>query len=160
MTSIISMLAATDFSVDGNNAVRRAALLAHEPGARQRILHVLNTAGAKPLGTWRSPTLNIDLRADQASGLLPRETGLHVFHAIECRREAVPRYADVPGHIVQQTRLLEEGATSARKPEADPIITGIRDGVFREGQVTPTSRTGHHGQQRVLDPRARPGRLR
>lgn len=35
-----SILAATDFSIDGNNAVRRAALLAHEHGARLTLVHV------------------------------------------------------------------------------------------------------------------------
>ena len=35
MTPFTSILAATDFSIDGNNAVRRAALLAHEHGGAQ-----------------------------------------------------------------------------------------------------------------------------
>ena len=67
MTSFKSILAATDFSVDGNNAVRRAALLAHEHGARLHILHVLNAAGCKPLRDWFSPTLDFDLKAAQAA---------------------------------------------------------------------------------------------
>ena len=70
MTSFISILAATDFSVDGNNAVRRAALLAHEHGARLHILHVLNPAGGKPLRDWFSPTLDLDLKAAQARDAL------------------------------------------------------------------------------------------
>ena len=65
MTSFKSILAATDFSVDGNNTVRRAALLAHEHGP-PRILHVLNAAGCKPLRDWFSPTLDFDLKAAQA----------------------------------------------------------------------------------------------
>ena len=72
MTSFISILAATDFSVDGNNAVRRAALLAHEHGARLHILHVLNPAGCKPLRDWFSPTLDLDLKAAQARDALRR----------------------------------------------------------------------------------------
>lgn len=216
MTSINSILAATDFSVDGNNAVRRAALLAHELGARLRILRVLNTAGCKTLGNWLSPSLNIDLKAAQArdtlrrlageistahdltasvevavgdpfatlmraaeavdlvvlgrrgqgrlkgwlegrtvdrmlricrrpvlvvqtpahgpyrrvlvpidftttsdaairvADQLRRETGLHVFHAIESHREAVLRDADVPEHVIRESRLMEEGAIDAR----------------------------------------------
>ena len=214
MTSLTSILAATDFSVDGNNAVRRAALLAHEHGARLRILHVLNAAGCKPLRDWFSPTLNFDLKATQArdalrrlaveisgaydltasievivgdpfetlmqasehvdlvvlgrrghgrfKGLLVgrtldrmlricrrpvlvvktpvqatyrhvlvpidftassdaairfadrmrREEGMHVFHAINSKREAVLR--GVPGHVIRETRLMEEGAINAR----------------------------------------------
>lgn len=216
MTSLTSILAATDFSVDGNNAVRRAALLAHEHGARLRILHVLNAAGCKPLRDWFSPTLDFDLKAAQArealrrlaveisgaydltasvevivgdtfetlmqasehvdlvvlgrrgrgrfNGLLVgrtvdrmlricrrpvlvvktsvqgtyrrvlvpidftassdaairvaarmrREEGMHVFHAINSKREAVLRDADVPEHVIRESRLMEEGAINAR----------------------------------------------
>ena len=72
MTSFTSLLVATDFSVDGNNAVRRAALLAHQHGARLHILHVLNAAGCKPLRDWFSPTLDLDLKAAQARDALRR----------------------------------------------------------------------------------------
>lgn len=72
MTSFKSLLAATDFSVDGNNAVRRAALLAHEHGARLHILHVVKSAGCKPLRDWFYPSLDVDLRTAQARGALQR----------------------------------------------------------------------------------------
>lgn len=216
MTSLKSILAATDFSVDGNNAVRRAALLAHEQGARLHVLHVLSAAGCKPLRDWFSPTLDFDLKAAQArdalrrlaveisgaydltasvevivggtfetlmrasahvdlvvvgrrghgrfNGLLVGRTvdrmlrtggrpvlvvktpvqgtyrrvlvpidftassdaairvadrmrgaeGMHVFHAINSRREAVLHDADVPEHVIRETRLMEEGAVNAR----------------------------------------------
>jgi nucleotide-binding universal stress UspA family protein len=70
MTPYNSILAATDFSVDGNNAVRRAALLAHEHGARLHILHVLKATGCRPLREWFSPTIDIDLKAAQARAAL------------------------------------------------------------------------------------------
>lgn len=66
MTSLTSILVATDFSIDGNNAVRRAALLAHEHGARLKLVHVLDPAGCKPLRDWFSPSIDIDLKAAQA----------------------------------------------------------------------------------------------
>jgi len=72
MNPFTSILAATDFSVDGNNAVRRAALLAHEHGTRLHILHVVNDAGCKPLREWFSPTIDIDLKAAQARAALRR----------------------------------------------------------------------------------------
>jgi len=72
MTPFTSILAATDFSVDGNNAVRRAALLAHAQGARLHILHVLKAAGCRPLREWFSPTIDIDLKAAQARAALRR----------------------------------------------------------------------------------------
>lgn len=216
MTSFTSLLVATDFSVDGNNAVRRAALLAHEHGAQLRILHIVKAAGCKPLRDWLHPTIDIDLRTAQAraalqrvaveiagahdvtpkievlvgdpfeallrasdradlvvlgrrgrrrfSGLLVgrttdrllrtcrrpmlvvripveqpyrrvlvpidfsassdaairvaarirREAVLQVFHAINSQRDAVLREADVPEHIIRETRLMEEAGTNAR----------------------------------------------
>ncbi|MED5619648.1 universal stress protein [Ideonella sp. BN130291] len=72
MTTFNSLLAATDFSADGNNAVRRAALLAHEHGARLHILHVLPADGCKPLRDWFSPTTDIDLKGAQARAALHR----------------------------------------------------------------------------------------
>ena len=216
MTSFTSLLAATDFSVDGNNAVRRAALLAHAHGARLHILHALDAAGCKPLRDWFSPTFDFDLKAAQAhdalrrlaveisgayhlaasvevivgdpfevlmqaseqvdlvvlgrrghgrfKGLLVGKTvdrmlricrrpvlvvrtsvhgtyrrvlvpidftassdaaihvadrmrraeGMHLFHAINSKRDAVLRDADVPEHVIRETRLMEEGAVNAR----------------------------------------------
>lgn len=216
MTSFTALLVATDFSVDGNNAVRRAALLAHEHGTRLHILHVVKAAGCKPLRDWFYPTIDIDLRTAQARGALRRvaveiagaydvtptievlvgdpfetlqrasdradlvvlgrrgrgrfsgllvgrtadrllrtcrrpvlvvrnpveqpyrrvlvpidfsassdaaiqvaaqmrrDAILQVFHAINSQREAVLRDADVPEHIIRETRLMEEAGTNAR----------------------------------------------
>lgn len=216
MTSFKSLLVATDFSIDGNNAVRRAALLAHERGARLHILHVVKAAGCKALRDWFSPTLDVDLRTAQARGALQRvaveitgaydvtpaievlvgdpcetllraseradlvvlgrrgrgrissllvggtadrllrtcrrpvlvvrtpveqsyrrvfvpidfsvssdaairvaaqmrrEAGMQVFHAINSHRDAVLRDADVPEHIIRETRLMEEAGINAR----------------------------------------------
>lgn len=72
MKSFNSMVVATDFSIDGNNAVRRAALLAHEHGARLKLVHVLDPAGCKPLRDWSSPRIDIDLKAAQARESLRR----------------------------------------------------------------------------------------
>jgi len=72
MTPFTSILVATDFSIDGNNAVRRAALLAHEHGARLQLVHVLDPAGCKPLRDWFSPSIDIDLKAAQARESLRR----------------------------------------------------------------------------------------
>lgn len=72
MASFTSLLVTTDFSVDGNNAVRRAALLAHEHGARLHLLHVLKAAGCKALCNWVSPTTDINLKVAQARSALRR----------------------------------------------------------------------------------------
>lgn len=55
MRSIHSILVATDLSVDASHAVRRAALLAYAHGSRLHILHVIDTAGFKPLGPGSLP---------------------------------------------------------------------------------------------------------
>ena len=49
MMPIATILAATDFSPDGNNAVWRAALLTRQIDARLTLMHVVDTAGFKPL---------------------------------------------------------------------------------------------------------------
>ena len=72
MTQFRSILVATDFSVDGNNAVRRAALLAREHDARLSLLHVVKPAGCKPLREWFSPSIDIDLKSAQARTTLRR----------------------------------------------------------------------------------------
>lgn len=72
MTAFTSILAATDFSIDGNNAVRRAALLAHEHDAHLKLVHVLDPNGCKPLRDWFSPSIDIDLKAAQARQTLGR----------------------------------------------------------------------------------------
>ena len=72
MTSFNAILAATDFSADGNNAVRRAALLAHLHGAQLHILHVLKDAGCRPLREWFTPVVDIDLKAALARAALRR----------------------------------------------------------------------------------------
>jgi len=61
MTRFTSILVAPDFSIDGNNAVRRAALLAHEHGARLKLVHVLDPAGCQSLRDWFSASVDIDL---------------------------------------------------------------------------------------------------
>ena len=216
MNKFTTVLAATDFSADGNNAVRRAAMLAHEHGARLHIVHVLGTTGFAPLRDWLTPPAAIELQAAQArsalrrlaveisgswdlspslevvagdpfatllqksertdlvvlgrrgqgrlGGLLAgttvdrllrscrrpilvvrtpveqpyrrvlvpvdfsassdaalrvatrirREIDLHLFHAIQSRREAVLRESYVPEHVIRRTRRLEEAGIHAR----------------------------------------------
>ena len=71
MTPFTSILAATDFSVDGATpcAVRRCW---HAHGARLKLLHVLDPAGCKPLREWFSPSIDIELKAAQARESLRR----------------------------------------------------------------------------------------
>lgn len=72
MNSLRSILAATDFSVDGNNAVHRAALLARQHGARLSILHVVTPAGSNPWRGWLWRSIDIDHESAQARATLRR----------------------------------------------------------------------------------------
>lgn len=73
MISFTSLLVATDLSVDGHRAVRRAALLAHAHGARLHILHVLPGAGWRSLRGWCWPAGD---REPQASQVLQARAAL------------------------------------------------------------------------------------
>ena len=57
MNSFDTILVYTDLSAAGNNAVRRAALLAREHDARLSILHVIGRNGAQDAGNDRSRTI-------------------------------------------------------------------------------------------------------
>ncbi len=82
MTPFKSILAATDFSADGQYAVRRAALLAHEHGARLHILHVLEVTRCRRLREWFTPTMHVDQKAAQARAAL-RRTAVELLRAYD-----------------------------------------------------------------------------
>ncbi len=113
MTQFRSILVATDFSVDGNNAVRRAALLAREHGARLSLLHVVKPAGCKPLREWFSPSIDIDLKSAQA------QTTLHRFAA-----EIAGRH-DVVANIELRVGDALEAMLRASE-RADLVVLGQR----------------------------------
>lgn len=50
----------------------------------------------------------------QVAARLRQEADLHVLHALDWRREAVLRDADVPECVIRETRLREEAGTRAR----------------------------------------------
>lgn len=70
MTNFASLLVATDLSVSASNAVRRAALIAQEHGARLHILHVLGRTGGSPFRHWSSPKFKLQNEAAHALGVL------------------------------------------------------------------------------------------
>ena len=67
MAPIRFILAATDFSPEGNNAVWRAAAMARQSGARMGIVHVVDPAGYQPLRDWMMPCYPLDQK--EARGL-------------------------------------------------------------------------------------------
>jgi len=121
MNPFTSILAATDFSVDGNNAVRRAALLAHEHGARLHILHVLKADGCKPLREWfSSPTIDIDLKGAQARDAL-RRVAVEISGAY-----------DVTATVAVEVGEPHEALMKASE-RADLVVLGQRDRSRLEG---------------------------
>ena len=52
--------------------------------------------------------------AIQVASRIRREAGMHLLHTIDSPREAVLRDADVPDHVIRQTRLREEAGARAR----------------------------------------------
>ncbi len=113
MKMFTSILAATDFSIDGNNAVRRAARLAHEHRARLKLVHVLDPAGCKPLRDWFSPSTDVDLKAALARDALRR-------FAVEI----AGRY-DVTANIEVMVGPLLETLMQASEP-AELLVLGRR----------------------------------
>lgn len=72
MTTISSVLVATELSADGINTVRRAALLAQERGASLHLLHTLQAPGSKPPRSWFRPTIDMGINAALARRALQR----------------------------------------------------------------------------------------
>lgn len=113
MNSLRSILAATDFSADGNNAVHRAALLARQHNARLNILHVVTSAGSNHWRGWFRWSIDIDLEAAQARATLRR------FAAqITNRHDVVPKV---------EVRVGDSDAELLRASESvDLLVLGQR----------------------------------
>jgi nucleotide-binding universal stress UspA family protein len=71
MTSIRSILVATDFSFDAHRAAQRAALLSNEHSAGLKLLHVLSAPLVKALQLRLRASANVeqDLLAEARRGL-------------------------------------------------------------------------------------------
>ena len=67
-----SILVATDFPPDTDNATRKAALLAEQHAARLTMLHVVDPAGSQALRRRFSPTIDIELKTMQTRATLRR----------------------------------------------------------------------------------------
>jgi nucleotide-binding universal stress UspA family protein len=72
MTPLKTILAATDLSLDGHHAVHRAALLAHEHGARLHIVHVAAAVRGNRVRDGFSRPIDIDESSAQARVALRR----------------------------------------------------------------------------------------
>jgi nucleotide-binding universal stress UspA family protein len=97
MTSFKIILAATDFSVPANNAVRRAAMLAKEHGARLHIVHVAPPENPVPIREWFSPAVHRDVKLAPA-----RETLNRLAAELTVRCDVTPFLEIRTGDVVEQ----------------------------------------------------------
>lgn len=77
---------------------------------------VVKTPAGQPYGRVLVP---IDFTAGSDAALrlaarMQRDAALHLLHVLDGRREAVLRDADVPEHVIRETRLLQEAGAHAR----------------------------------------------
>lgn len=70
MTSFTSLLVVTDLSIGGNNAVRRAAILAQEHGARLHILHMRRASRLRLFRAWLPRKTEFEVESVRAFGAL------------------------------------------------------------------------------------------
>ncbi len=132
MHRLSSILVATDFSVDGNNAVRRAAQLAHQHEARLHILHVLHDGGSRPLREWFTPLTDVDLKAALARAAL-RRVAIEIAGAYDVTATVEVRLGD-PLHVVtqaaEQAELVVLGHRGQRRM-GTLLVGGTADRLLR-----------------------------
>lgn len=111
MAPIRFILAATDFSPEGNNAVWRAATMARQSGARMGIVHVVDPAGYQPLRDWMMPCYPLDQK--EARGLA---------QARQLAIDVANRFGLTPSVHVPVGEICEEVVAAAAK--ADLLVVG------------------------------------
>lgn len=111
MAPIRFILAATDFSAEGNNAVWRAAALARQSAAHMGIVHVVDPAGYQALRDWKMPAYQLDRKELQATGQLS-QLAIDVAHA----------YGVTPSVHVKEGDVSQEVARVAEA--ADLLVLG------------------------------------
>lgn len=136
MTPIATILAATDFSPDGNNAVRRAALLARQLDAHLRLMHVVDTVGFKPLRHWLSRPIDIDLEAATARTTL-RQLSAEIAGRHDVTAAVEVRVGDPHEELLRagaQADLLVLGQRG-RKPWKSLVIGGTVDRMLHASRT-------------------------
>ncbi len=113
MGTMKSLLAATDFSDDARNAVRRAALLAAEQRAQLTLLHVMNSPSLEALRQFHV--------SDQAREKLVSDAGRMLN---EWAAELAGMFQSVPTVRVQVGRVQDEILSASE--QADLLVLGAR----------------------------------
>lgn len=135
MPRIATILAATDFSASGNNAVARAARLARHLNARLTLLHVVSPAGP-PLRRWFSRPIAIALEAARAQGALSR-LGIDIAGPLDVAAAVEVRIGNPRVELLQasaQADLLVLGHRH-RNPLLRLARGSMADRVLRSGRT-------------------------
>ena len=155
MTPIATILVATDFSPDGNNAVWRAALLARQLDADLRLMHVVHSAGLKPLHHWLLRPIDIDLQAAAARATL-RQLSAEIAGRHDVTAAVEVRVGDPHEELLRasaQADLLVLGQRG-RKPWKSLVLGGTADHMLRTSRtpVLVVKRKADAPYRRVLVP--------
>ncbi|MEO7152462.1 MAG: universal stress protein [Burkholderiaceae bacterium] len=113
MIALNSILVTTDFSDAGNNAVRRAALIAAQHEARVTLLHVVDSDAYKRSRTWPGASTGIDPKVAAAHAALGRLAA-----------EVAGRHDVHVSQVVRVDRPLEHVCRMA--DEADLLVIGFK----------------------------------
>jgi nucleotide-binding universal stress UspA family protein len=136
MTPIATILVATDFRPTGSNAVWRAALLARQLDARLRLMHVVHTAGFKPLRHWLLRPIDIDLEAAQARATL-RQLSAEIAGRHDVTAAVEVHVGDPHEELLRasaQADLLVLGQRG-RKPWKSLVIGGTADRMLHSSRT-------------------------
>lgn len=134
MKSIADILVATDLTLGGRNAARRAALLARQLNARVTLLHAVGPPVLKPLRDWLFGPEDIDLEAKEARSTLRKLADeLAGAHDVEVRIELrVGHLRDALSSACRQADLLVIGPRG-RQTLKRLVTGGTADHVLRAG---------------------------
>lgn len=113
MSSMRTILAASDFSFDAHRAARRAALLAREHGATLRLLHVLHPDAAAKAAQQRRRPIDLDQRIS-----------LDAHHSLDSLAEDVTAPDLTVEREMRSGVVLDEILAAA--DQADMLVLGPR----------------------------------
>lgn len=100
------ILAATDLSPTGNNAVWRAAAMALQSGSQMGILHVVDPAGYRPLREWQLPAYQLDRQGAHALAQL-HELAIAVAQRCGLTASIQVREGDIRQEVVDAARKAD-----------------------------------------------------
>lgn len=114
MQKIRTIVAATDFSADADQALRRAALLASEHGAALQLLHVLEPDPLLAMRNWLDAGRDLPALVSEQAGILLAASAQQLQQAHGVHAAPVLR----SGHVLQELAAAEQ--------RADLLVLGAR----------------------------------